>query len=151
MKETFNVTMLEDYSTHIPPDKKTISDYMNDRNDGPDQEDLCIDMRGKISSKWNECVLNILVDIVIERRKQGKGWDGLPNCSEAYFLSLCKEQLECTQGVWRGAQAKMKEDREVETPEEVEKRMVEAKEQANPCKLRISKRDFPWKNIVAMA
>jgi hypothetical protein len=86
-----------------------------------------MDMKGKLSSKWNEAVASLVLDLVHQRKREHGAWDALPERSDKYFLELVTEQLERGRRVWREAQPKVKEDGNVEGLAEVEERMNEDK------------------------
>ena len=87
-----------------------------------------MDMRGKLSSKWNEAVASLLLDRVRERK--GKpAWDALPERSDTYILELITAQMEHARSAWRDAQPKTKEDGNIEGLDEVEQRMNKKKEE----------------------
>lgn len=80
-------------------------------------------MRGKINSAWNQAVIEILL---AEVKKED--FEGLPDRSDAYLADKIEGKLERVRTVWRTAQPRVTETGDVETIEEVEKRMVDTKE-----------------------
>jgi len=106
---------------------KEVTEYDLEGKGGPSADDLRINMRGKVSSKWNHAVGQLLLD-TIRKRKQGQAWNSLPEQSDTYLLEIVTEQLERARTVWRDAQPRVKVDGTVEDPAEVEERMNEEKE-----------------------
>ena len=122
MKEKFGVITAEDYALHEVPSGKDLCQFIQEDDGGPNNDDLRIDMRGKIS------VIQILVDAARENMSLGEAWSELPECSNAYMEEIVQDQLECARTVWRDAQPRILETGEVETLDDVEKRMIERKE-----------------------
>ncbi len=118
---------VEDYTLHEPPTPETIENYNRTGKDGPDSEDLCIDMRGKISSKWNEEVIRILATACINHQAASEAYSDLPKRSLGYYIDIVKSQLERGRHAWRSAQPKAGYDG-VESILNTEQRLVEAKE-----------------------
>jgi hypothetical protein len=85
-------------------------------------------MRGKISSKWNDTVAELLVNAVLKRKREQTAWDELPERSDAYIRDLVVAQLERGRMTWKDSQPKVKENGDIEGPDEVEHRMNEEKE-----------------------
>ncbi|KAJ3507461.1 hypothetical protein NLJ89_g6290 [Agrocybe chaxingu] len=125
MSEIFDAQVLDDYMLHLPPSADEIFTFYNG-GPGPKLEGLHIDMRGKISSKWNECVTDILLDEVLKRRTS-EAYELLPKRSRAYFREIIREKLERARGAWKNGQPKMKENGDIESIIEVENRVVEAR------------------------
>ncbi|KDR78694.1 hypothetical protein GALMADRAFT_1364983 [Galerina marginata CBS 339.88] len=128
MKEMFGVQSVEEYAVHEPAESRHVRLFDREEKDGPDEDDLRIDMRGKISSSWNTRVMEILLDAVLERKRKGTAWDDLPDRSDDYLMEIIQVQLERARTTWRNAQPKLLESGEVESLNEVEKRMIESKE-----------------------
>ncbi|KAF8949732.1 hypothetical protein BDZ97DRAFT_1605120, partial [Flammula alnicola] len=101
-REAFNVSEQIDFALHNPARKEDIAQYEEDDARGPDLKELQIDMRGKISSKWNQAVATILVEAVRERKK-GEAWEMLPERSDEYIREMVVDQLERARGTWRDA------------------------------------------------
>jgi hypothetical protein len=71
--------------------------------EGPTLDQLCIDMRSSLSSKWNIEVREILLRLLLETRT-GEGsdrWEGLPERSDGYFYAIFGEQLQCARTEWK--------------------------------------------------
>ena len=115
--------MDEDYALHGPPCQGDVKNFVLGRGPGPNVEDLQIDMRGKINSAWNQVVIKILL---VEVKKED--FEGLPNRSDAYLADKIEGKLERVRTIWRTVQPRVTETGDLETIEEVEKRMVDTKE-----------------------
>ncbi|KAF8226419.1 hypothetical protein L208DRAFT_1301931, partial [Tricholoma matsutake] len=90
--------------------------YERGHGEGPDEENLQLDMRDKKPSRWNERVGQILLDKLLLTKSDG--WADLPERSEAYFLNMITEKVDHARGYWRKAQLKIKDDSKVETLQE---------------------------------
>jgi hypothetical protein len=128
MKEKFAVEDVEGYVLHEPPESAALRLYMREEKGGPDPDDLRIDMRHKISSAWNQKVVEILLEAVLKERATGEDWEDLPNRSDDYFTDIIVDQVKRARTLWRNAQAKVLESGDIESVVEVEKRIVEAKQ-----------------------
>jgi len=126
-REKFDIENTEDWALHESATSEEVRTYSLEGTGGPDLEKLQIDMKGKLSSHWNQTVADLLLDLVVERKGK-EAWSAFPERSDAYFLELVMEQLERARTVWRNAQPKVKEDGEIEELDEVEKRMNDDKE-----------------------
>jgi hypothetical protein len=58
----FNIKQDEDFAWHTSATLQQVHDYSNNFGDGPDPEDLRIDMRGFLMNAWNQRVVQILMD-----------------------------------------------------------------------------------------
>lgn len=119
---------MEDYALHEPPECSALQLYARDGKNGPNPDDLRIDMRNKISSEWNKKVKEILLAVVLKNRETGEAWEDLPNRSDSYFMEIIQDQMERARTIWRNAQPKRLESGEVESIAEIEKRMIETRE-----------------------
>ena len=128
MKEKFGATIAEDYALHEVPSGKELCQYIQEDDGGPNKDDLHIDMRGKISSKWNKRVIHILVDATRQNIQLGEAWSELPERSDAYIEEIIQDQLEHARTVWRDAQPRILDTGDVENLDDVEKRMIDKKE-----------------------
>lgn len=132
----------------MPTPKKVIQ-YKVEGKGGPDPDNLRIDMKGKITSKWNQAVGHLVLDhIHQQKRKAGEAWNSLPERSDKYFLEIVTDHIERGRTVWRDAQPKVKDDGTVEDPAEIEKRMNEDKERkgmlARAATRRVSVSSIPF-------
>lgn len=128
MQEKFAVEQVEDYALHEPPEPAALRRYIQEEKGGPDLDDLRIDMRHKISSTWNQKVLEILLEAVLKEKATGEDWEDLPDRSDDYYMDIILDQMKRARTMWRNAQPKVLESGDVESLAEVEKRMVESKE-----------------------
>ena len=118
---------------HEPATPEKISAFNRSADgSGPNPDDLHVDMRGKITSKWNIAVIQILLALVFVQLEEDSSW--LPKVSEALLRTRIRERLEAARSTWRATQPKIGEDGKRETVQQVEDRVIRektAKEAAN--------------------
>ena len=122
----FDIENDMDFALHIPPSNQTIN-HLNNREgdvDGPDVDDLRFDMRGDVSSEWNQRVFQILLEAL---NAEKASW-GLPNLPDVYFKDLISEKFLRVRAYWRNAQHKTRDDGKMETWDEVESRLLHEQE-----------------------
>lgn len=100
-----------------------VQSYKDGEGDGPDPENLRLDLLGGSKSIWNQRVFHILLEKLKEEVE-----DILPEKSDAYFLAMFHDRYKRLSDVWRRAQPRTAADGAEETLEEVETRMTEARE-----------------------
>lgn len=125
-RKVFKLELDEDYTMHVSPTLAEVRNYNLERGHGPNRDDLRIDMQGKVGSKWNTEVADILLNEFL-KLKNDPGWNGLGNPSDAYFLDMIQMKLEQVRGHWRAAQLRFMESGNVETNSDIEVRMKETK------------------------
>lgn len=122
--------MHQDDCSELPSaEEEDLVRYKQNEELGPKAEKLLIDMRGKISSAWNEAVKKILVQAVRNKKETADVWKELPSRTDKYILELVEDNMERARTTWKDAQPKVKSDGSVETPQELERRMVARREE----------------------
>ena len=106
-----------------------INGYCDGEGDGPNPDDLRIDFNGNKDSHWNVGVQEILLDKLLERRDEDD-WR-LPDRPNEYFEDMIASRLKALTRVWKKSQPALKRDGQLETPEEVESRVVEERSRQN--------------------
>lgn len=133
-REAFNVQHVEDFAGCESVTKEDIRRFEDDDDDdndnGPSMDALLIDMRGKLSSKWNQAVIRLLVKAVRERQHRGTAWQGLPERSDEYFIQLVEHHMKGARTTWRNHQPKVQENGELESPSDAYNRVMEQKNTA---------------------
>ncbi len=110
---------------HEPPPATQIRDFNESGVGCPDPDDLRIDMRGTISSKWNKAVIQILLALITAELKKESNW--LPECSDAFLKDKIQKVIERGRALWQQTQTKVAEDGTVETLAQVEDRIIREK------------------------
>jgi len=125
----FDVTHEEDFAAHEPPSHEEIRSFNKGRGVGPNPDDLRVDMKGTMTSKWNEGVVDILLEKLLQKKVDPEFWGDMPERSDTYFEDLIIAKLTRARSVWRNAQQHLNEEGELESIAEVEKRMITTKEE----------------------
>jgi hypothetical protein len=114
---------------HKPPSHEEIHSFNRGEGEGPNPDDLHIDMRGNISSKWNNAVVDILLERLLQKKVDPEYWGDMPEKSDEYFEDLILQKLTRARSNWRNAQPHLNEEGELESIGEVERRMIATKEE----------------------
>jgi len=85
-------------------------------------------MKGTRSSKWNDAVVDILLEKLLQKKVDPEFWGDMPERSDAYFEDLILAKLTRARTMWRSAQPHLNEEGELESIDEVERRMITTKE-----------------------
>lgn len=109
---------------HEPPTVERILHFNKSGEQCPDPNDLCIDMKGMISSKWNKAVIQILLALVTDKLGEEE-W--LPDCSDTFLRDKIQKAIEKGRALWHQTEAKVVEDGTVETTQQVEDRIIREK------------------------
>jgi hypothetical protein len=123
----FDVALDEDFAAHEPPSHEEILSFKRG-GEGPNPDDLRVDMRGTVSSKWNEAVVDILLEKLFQRKVDPESGD-MPDRSDTYFEDLILAKFVRVRSIWRNAQPQLNEEGELESIDEVERRMIMTKEE----------------------
>ena len=93
---------------HEPVSAEQLEVWTTNSNNavGPNLEDLHLDMRGSISSNWNQRAVYLLRGAFIEGIKD---LSGMPHRSEEYIEDLLTDQMRRWQKIWRQSQPKVGE------------------------------------------
>ncbi|KAH9478881.1 hypothetical protein JR316_0009343 [Psilocybe cubensis] len=126
VKDKFGVERDPDFVNHIPPSPGDIMRFETTMRpeDGPKIADLRIDMKGEISSDWNEELVSILVTFATNRKVSQ--FPDLPHRPQDYLAQMFFQKLERVRTFWRNNQPRATDLGTIETNAEREAR-VEAK------------------------
>ncbi len=93
VQAVFDLENNDDWYMHVPPSAVTISQFNDSEGPGPDPDDLRVDMKGSIASKWNTAVLQIHLALVIhELKDEDLKW--LPRISDDFLRSRIRKRIE---------------------------------------------------------
>jgi hypothetical protein len=106
--------------------------------DGPNFDDLQIDMLGSIDAVWNKRVIVVILDKVREL-EGGEDWF-LPYRSDDYIKDMIKDKVERIRGEWRAVQPLVMPNGDVETDEQWETRIIEQDQEALKSKRHLTRR-----------
>ena len=127
----FDVNHDEDFTMHEPPSHEEIDNFRRGEGEGPNWDDLHIDMKGNINSKWNNEVVDILLEKLFQKKADPEYWGDMPEKSDMYFEDLILQKLMRARSSWRNAQLHLNEEGELESIDEVKKRMITTKEECD--------------------
>ncbi|KAG1904825.1 uncharacterized protein F5891DRAFT_976984 [Suillus fuscotomentosus] len=99
--------------------------YEYEDSPGPDCEDLAFDLRCRSKSPWNDKVIGLLLE-ELQRRDDIESWPF--QRSEAYFREILQAHYKHLCMIWMAAQPKVTAMGGVETPAEVEQRLITKKD-----------------------
>ena len=125
----FDMTHDDDFAAHEPPSHEEILSFKRGQGEGPNPDDLRIDMKGTIGSKWNTAAVDILLDKLHQKKVDPEFWGDMPERSDAYFEDLILAKFVRVRSIWRNAQPHLNEEGELESIDEVERRMITTKEE----------------------
>jgi hypothetical protein len=120
-KDVFDVEQDQDFGVHESADKTAIRLYEAGEGEGPDHKNLRIDMETGPESKWNERVVDILLQVLKGRRDE-EDWR-LPAASDRYLTGLITSKMKRVKSYWKEAQPRMTATGKMETPAELEERL----------------------------
>jgi len=122
------VTHDDDFAAHEPLSHEEILSFQRGQEEGSNPDDLRIDMKGTRSSKWNDAVVDILLEKLLQKKVDPEFWGDMPERSDMYFKDLILAKLTRVRTMWRSAQPHLNEEGELESIDEVERRMITTKE-----------------------
>jgi hypothetical protein len=98
--------------------------YAMGEHGGPDPNDLHLDMSGGLDSYWNKKVRTILVDKMRLLQQE----DELPERSDEYVEELVRDRATRIALVWKRSQSRKTATGELETADDVERRIIKHKD-----------------------
>ncbi|KAG2054469.1 hypothetical protein BDR06DRAFT_854248, partial [Suillus hirtellus] len=101
--------------------------YEYEDGPGPNCKHLAFDLKGGPKSPWNDKVIGLLLE-ELQRRGDQESWPF--RRSEAYFKEVLQDRYKRLRTVWMAAQPKVTAKGGLETPEEVEQRLITKKDEA---------------------
>ena len=122
----FGINQDDDFALLRSAPPEGTSAYESGEGDGPDADDLHIDMMGGLNSEWNKRVLEILLAKLKDVREEEK-WS-LPNRSDKYLAELIRDRLKKAIRTWVGSQRRTTNSGGLETWDQVEQRLVAQRE-----------------------
>jgi hypothetical protein len=115
--------------SHEPAGLQEVHDFNNNNGDGPDPDDLHIDMNGPLTNGWNQHIISILVRKFKERRKTLSPRLRTARRPDAYIEKLITEKLQRCRSHWKAARPQRCDDGQWEGPEDLEARLVANKDE----------------------
>jgi hypothetical protein len=125
-KKVFEVNQDDDFATHECVLPTIARAYDSGDGDGPDSDDLHFDMIGRVNSRWNQAVFDILLTKLKDAKEEENSL--LPNRSDDYLVNLIKKHYKRVATVWQRSQRKTNDLGDLETWDTVEQQLVAQKE-----------------------
>ena len=142
-KKAFHVDGDDDFMGHESVDPTLVKAYESG-GAGPDKRNLRFDMTSGPKHQWNRAVLMILMKKLKKACKESRL--RVPERSEAYYLDILSDRYKRARVAWKRAQPKLTDGDTLETPAEVEERLLKGKEtqlrQARTKERRVAVRVF---------
>jgi hypothetical protein len=111
MKQVFGTNKDKDFALHQSVAPQIADAYSKGEEEGPDENDLHIDMMGTLDLEWNKKVLEILLAKLKDARKEDE-WS-LPNRSDDYLGALIKDRMKRAMRMWAASQRKTNQSGEL--------------------------------------
>ncbi|KAF8573181.1 hypothetical protein K439DRAFT_1376215 [Ramaria rubella] len=140
-KDTLNITQDDDIVQHkiVPP--QAVRQYEKDSENGPDLNNLHLDMKGNLTSEWNVNTISLLTEMLKVRRQEFEMLERL----QEYMEDLIQEKMKRLRVCWKAFQPRTDETGAQESPEALEVRLLEKHTQLSKL-ARQATSDLPmWK------
>lgn len=124
-KDVFNISQDADFILHQAASREDVYAYEYEDGPGPNCQDLAFDLTCGLKSPWNDKVIGLLL-AELQRRGVEESWPF--SRSEAYFREVLQHRYKRLRTVWTAAQPKVTAKGGLETPVEVEQRLVTKKD-----------------------
>jgi hypothetical protein len=125
-KDVFNIAQDADFIIHEPVGREEVYSYEYEDGPGPDLKNLTFDLRNGSKTPWNSKIIDLLLE-EIQKRCTEEQWPF--QRSEAYFREILHDRYKRLRTIWTAAQPKVTAKGILETPAEVEKRLVTKKDE----------------------
>jgi hypothetical protein len=125
-KDVFNIAQDADFIIHEPVVREEVYSYEYEDGPGPDLKNLTFDLRNGSKTPWNSKIIDLLLE-EIQKRCIEEQWPF--QRSEAYFREILHDRYKRLRTIWTAAQPKVTAKGILETPVEVEKRLVTKKDE----------------------
>ncbi|KAG2744761.1 hypothetical protein P692DRAFT_20877833 [Suillus brevipes Sb2] len=126
-KDVFSISQDSDFMLHEPASHDDVYAYEYEDGPGPNCNRLAFDLKGGPKSPWNDKVVGLLLE-ELHRRVNQESWPF--RRSEAYFKEVLQERYKRLRTVWIAAQPKVTAKGGLETPAEVEQRLIMKKDES---------------------
>ncbi|KAG1858001.1 hypothetical protein DFJ58DRAFT_658856, partial [Suillus subalutaceus] len=123
----FSISQDSDFMLHEPASHEDVYAYEYKDGPGPNCKHLAFDLKGGPKSPWNDKVIGLLLE-ELQRRGDQESWPF--RRSEVYFREVLQDRYKRLRTVWTAAQPKVTAKGRLETPAEVEQRLITKKDEA---------------------
>jgi hypothetical protein len=125
---------------HEVASPEDVYSYEYEDGPGPNCKDIAFDLRHGSKSPWNDKVIGLLLE-ELRRRGDRENWPF--QRSEAYFREILQERFKRLRTIWTAAQPKVTPKGGLETPAEVEQRLIAKKDEV----LKAARQNTRRKNV----
>lgn len=139
-KDVFNISQDVDFILHQVASHEDVYSYEYEDGPGPNCKDLAFDLKCGSKSPWNDKVIGLLLE-ELRRRGDRENWPF--QRSEAYFREILQERYKRLRTIWTAAQPKVTAKGGLETPAEVEQRLIAKKDEV----LKAARQNTRRKNV----
>ncbi|KAG1853564.1 hypothetical protein C8R48DRAFT_675830 [Suillus tomentosus] len=124
-KDMFNISQDADFIAHEAARCEDVYSYEYEDGPGPDLKNLVFDTKNGSKTPWNSRIIDLLLG-ELWRRGDEERWPFAR--SEAYFRKILRDCYKRLRTVWTCAQPKVTAKGVLETPAEVEERLIAKKD-----------------------
>ncbi|KAG2050007.1 hypothetical protein BDR06DRAFT_1011627 [Suillus hirtellus] len=125
-KDMFNISQDADFIAHEAAHREDVYSYEYEDGPGPDLKNLAFDTKNRSKTPWNSRIIDLLLG-ELRRRGDEERWPFAR--SEAYFRKILRDRYKRLRTVWMCAQPKVTAKGVLETPAEVEERLIAKKDE----------------------
>ncbi|KAG2052996.1 hypothetical protein BDR06DRAFT_972674 [Suillus hirtellus] len=125
-KDMFNISQDADFIAHEAACREDVYSYEYEDGPGPDLKNLAFDTKNRSKTPWNSRIIDLLLG-ELRRRGDEERWPFAR--SEAYFRKILQDRYKRPRTVWTCAQPKVMAKGVLETPVEVEERLIVKKDE----------------------
>jgi hypothetical protein len=120
-KDVFKIAQDADFIVHEAASREDVYSYEYEDGPGPDLRNPAFDLQGGAKTAWNSKIIDLLL-AEIQTRCNEERWPF--QRSEAYFREILHDRYKRLRTIWTAAQPKVTAKGTLETPLEVERRMI---------------------------
>ncbi|KAG1908933.1 uncharacterized protein F5891DRAFT_922765, partial [Suillus fuscotomentosus] len=124
-KDMFNISQDANFIAHEAARREDVYSYEYEDGPGPDLKNLVFDTKNRSKTPWNSRIIDLLLG-ELWRRGDEERWPFTR--SEAYFRKILRDRYKRLRTVWTCAQPKVTAKGVLETPAEVEERLITKKD-----------------------
>ena len=116
----------DDFAMYESVSPTIIQAYNDGEGDGPNPDNLQLDMASGPKSQWNKAALGILLEKFKDTRTEEQ-WS-LPDRSDKYLADLIRERFRRVTLIWQKSRHQKTNSGELETWDQVENRVIARKD-----------------------
>ncbi|KAI5990697.1 hypothetical protein EDC04DRAFT_2911880 [Pisolithus marmoratus] len=126
-KARLYITQDVDFITHKPASVHDVHAYEHEDGPTPDENTIAFDLSQNYASPWNAFLLELLLQ-ELQSRCREENWP--IKKSDNYIREILRDRYKRLRTIWRNAQPKVAATGHLETPGEVEARLINERTQA---------------------